>query len=301
MFAASEGHRALVAATASARSPISRPRRPSSRPATPLEHQGMFVFRISSQSGHLERLMPELWREMQGLAPTSRTSARSTTASRPEPGLRRDRAPRRAVCVIPCDLSWSDVGELDEVARLSASGANVSSDGDGDDFVFAHGDRSTAWSSFGPHRRRRADALLITARCHARVKRIDRPPRGRRAPQGHRARLRAPPWGSFEVLRDSRSSSRRSCASARGSGSTYQCAPRTSGRERWVVVAGRPEVVLDGELLRPRPGEAVFIPRGARRRIQNPGGEMVEIVEVQLAPTSARTTSCATRMSYDRS
>ena len=49
-----------------------------------------------------------------------------------------------------------------------------------------------------------------------------------------------------------------------------------------MIVEGHPEVVLDGEVLRPQPGESVYIPQGARHRICNPTETWVEIVEVQL-------------------
>jgi mannose-1-phosphate guanylyltransferase/mannose-1-phosphate guanylyltransferase/mannose-6-phosphate isomerase len=52
--------------------------------------------------------------------------------------------------------------------------------------------------------------------------------------------------------------------------------------EHWIVVSGRPEVVIDGVVHALAPGDHIAIPQGARHRIHNPGEEGVEIVEVQL-------------------
>ena len=243
---------------------------------------GMFVFRVATMAGHLERLMPELWREVALLAPDLSNLGALYDRVAPQSldyGVMEHLAEQ---VVIPCDLGWSDVGSWDEVARLSASGANVFSDGAGDNFVFAHGDR--VYGLVGVSDLivvDTADALLIARRGATQGVKgvVDRlSEAGRREATEHVYEHR--PWGSFEVLRDTPRFKAKILRVAPGQRLSYQSHAHRS--EHWVVVAGEPEVVLDGELLYPRPGEAVFIPRGARHRIQNPGGEMVEIVEVQL-------------------
>lgn len=52
--------------------------------------------------------------------------------------------------------------------------------------------------------------------------------------------------------------------------------------EHWVAVRGRPRVTCGDEVLELEEGGHVFIPKGARHRIENPTEEAVEIVEVQL-------------------
>ena len=88
------------------------------------------------------------------------------------------------------------------------------------------------------------------------------------------------PWGSFEVLRDTARFKSKILRVSPGQQLSYQSHQHRS--EHWVVIAGHPEVVLNGEVLSPQPGEAVFIPQGAKHRIRNPGAEEVEIVEVQV-------------------
>ncbi len=52
-------------------------------------------------------------------------------------------------------------------------------------------------------------------------------------------------------------------------------------QEHWVVVRGRARVTRDEETLELGPDDSVFIPLGAWHRIENPGEELMEFIEVQ--------------------
>ncbi len=52
-------------------------------------------------------------------------------------------------------------------------------------------------------------------------------------------------------------------------------------QEHWVVVRGRARVTRDEEILELGPDDSVFIPLGAWHRIENPGDELMEFIEVQ--------------------
>ncbi len=243
---------------------------------------GMFVFRVSTMAGHLERLMPELWHEMQDLAADLSNLGEIYERIAPQSldyGVMEHLAEQ---VVIPCDVGWSDVGSWDEVARLSANGANVFSDGTGENFVFAHGER--VYGLVGVSDLvvvDTADALLVARRGTTQgVKELvdQLKAAGRREAAEHVYEHR--PWGSFEVLRDTPRFKSKILRVSPGQRLSYQSHQHRS--EHWVVVAGEPEITLDGQVLRPRPGEAVYIPCGAKHRIANPGSEPVEIVEVQL-------------------
>jgi mannose-6-phosphate isomerase-like protein (cupin superfamily) len=54
--------------------------------------------------------------------------------------------------------------------------------------------------------------------------------------------------------------------------------------EQWVVVAGRPRVVVGTRARRVGLRETVLVPRGAWHRIENPGRRPVVIIEVQHGP-----------------
>ncbi len=52
--------------------------------------------------------------------------------------------------------------------------------------------------------------------------------------------------------------------------------------EHWVVIEGFPKITLNKKFFLKKPFEAVFIPKGAIHRIQNPNKKPIKIMEVQL-------------------
>lgn len=51
--------------------------------------------------------------------------------------------------------------------------------------------------------------------------------------------------------------------------------------EHWIVVRGRARATRGEEILDLAAGEAVFIPVGTAHRVENPGSEPMEFIEVQ--------------------
>ena len=54
--------------------------------------------------------------------------------------------------------------------------------------------------------------------------------------------------------------------------------------EHWVIIAGRPRIIVGERTRRLRARETVDVPRGAWHRIENPGKGQVVIIEVQHGP-----------------
>jgi mannose-6-phosphate isomerase-like protein (cupin superfamily) len=54
--------------------------------------------------------------------------------------------------------------------------------------------------------------------------------------------------------------------------------------EHWVIIAGRPRIIVGAHARRLRVRETVDVPRGAWHRIENPGKSQVVIIEVQHGP-----------------
>jgi mannose-1-phosphate guanylyltransferase/mannose-6-phosphate isomerase len=54
--------------------------------------------------------------------------------------------------------------------------------------------------------------------------------------------------------------------------------------EHWVIIAGRPRIIVGARARRLRARETVDVPRGAWHRIENPGKSRVVIIEVQHGP-----------------
>lgn len=243
---------------------------------------GMFIFRVATMAAHFARLMPALWREMGALA-EDRSNLSEVYSKLPSESLDVGIMERLAEqVVIPCNLGWSDVGSWDEMAKIAPSNAEAVEVDAAGNFVFARSGRAVGLVGVQDLVIvDTADALLVakkgaTQKVKELVDELKR--QGRREATAHVYEHR--PWGSFEVLRDTAHFKSKILRVAPGQQLSYQSHRFRS--EHWVIVAGHPEVVLDGEVLKPAPGEAVFIPQGAKHRIRNPTAEVVEIVEVQI-------------------
>jgi mannose-1-phosphate guanylyltransferase/mannose-1-phosphate guanylyltransferase/mannose-6-phosphate isomerase len=249
---------------------------------------GMFVFRVATMAEHFARWMPELWAALGELADDGSNLAEIYDRIAPQSldyGVM-EHLDRQVV--IPCAIGWSDLGSWDELAQLAAAGAAPTpppalfEQAAAGNFVYPYRDK--IYGLVGVEELLvvdTADALLIARKgTSQQVKELvaQLKAAGRSEATEHVYEHR--PWGGFEILRDTERFKSKILWVDPGQQLSYQSHRRRA--EHWVVVQGHPEVVLDGEVLRPQPGEAVYIPLGARHRIRNPGTEIVEIVEVQL-------------------
>jgi mannose-6-phosphate isomerase len=87
------------------------------------------------------------------------------------------------------------------------------------------------------------------------------------------------PWGSFTVLDESESFKVKRLEVLPGKRLSYQRHQHRA--EHWFIVQGEALITLDGENLRVLKGQAIDIPLGAAHRIENPGEELLILVEVQ--------------------
>lgn len=257
---------------------------------------GMFVFRADVMAGAFERLMPDLWKAIRTVEPDLSNLAEVYESIEPESldygimehlsGGSSDRADLVEQVTIPCDPGWSDVGSWDEVARLpprsDAAPARVAEVGGHGNFVFPHGRR--VYGLVGVDDLLvvdTEDALLIARRGHSQdVKEVV----GRLRDAGHvqatEHAFDVRPWGRYDVLRDEDDYKSKTIRVDPGQRLSYQSHRHRA--EHWVIVRGRPRVVIDDRTLDLGLGDHVFIPRGAKHRISNPGEEPVLFVEVQV-------------------
>jgi mannose-1-phosphate guanylyltransferase/mannose-1-phosphate guanylyltransferase/mannose-6-phosphate isomerase len=187
---------------------------------------------------------------------------------------------------IPCDIGWSDVGSWDEVARIDRREGRqrgaVFRVGGGESFVFPQRDK--VYGLVGVDDLLvvdTADALLVARGGRSQeVKELVAEIAAAGRPEAAEHPFEERPWGGFEVLRDTERFKSKILRVDPGQRLSYQSHRHRS--EHWVIVRGRPEVTIEGELLHPAPGEAVFVPAGAKHRIANPGDRPVELVEIQV-------------------
>lgn len=192
------------------------------------------------------------------------------------------------VSVVPVDMGWSDVGSWDALWRVAlpdADGNVVRGEGhllhcrdslvrnDGGPFVAALGLRNMVVVAT-------ADAVLIAPRDRAEeikglVDALDA--RGLDlARTSHEVRR---PWGSYRGLGRAEGWQVKRIAVKPGAKLSLQ--KHAQRAETWVVASGRAIVQVDDCERMMGVGDSVHIPVGAVHRLENPGPEPMELIEVQ--------------------
>jgi mannose-1-phosphate guanylyltransferase/mannose-6-phosphate isomerase len=192
------------------------------------------------------------------------------------------------VSVVPVDMGWSDVGSWDALWRVTApdadgnvlrgSGALVHCRdslvrNDGGPFVAALGLENMVVVAT-------ADAVLIAPRNRAEeirkvVERIEA--EGLDLTRtSHEVRR---PWGSYRSL--GRGDGWQVKRIAVRPGAKLSLQKHAQRAETWVVASGIADVTVDDRQQRLKAGESIFIPVGAVHRLENPGPEPLELIEVQ--------------------
>ena len=87
------------------------------------------------------------------------------------------------------------------------------------------------------------------------------------------------PWGKYYVLEDEENYKLKRIEVNVGHRLSYQY--HHHRQEFWTVVQGEAVVVLDGVEHVVKYGESIFIPLGAKHRIENRGTELLVFIEVQ--------------------
>ena len=190
--------------------------------------------------------------------------------------------------VVPLDAGWSDIGswsallERDrgeddgnliqgDVLALDTSGSLLISS---HRHVAALGVRDTVVVET-------PDAVLVMDKSRAQDVRqvVDRLKESNRAEAvAHRKVHR--PWGSFESLESREGFQVKRLTVKPGAKLSLQRHQRRA--EHWVVVSGVARVTRDDEVFDLKPNESTFIPVRAKHRLENPGDEMLEVIEVQV-------------------
>lgn len=246
---------------------------------------GIFVFQVSKMIELMKQHQPEIWKGLASL------KADHSNLKEIYPQLKSisidhgimEKLPSH-IC-IPCEeLGWSDVGSWDEVARLSENPkgqvTEVKSKGNfvyplnaGKQYAVVGADDLMIVDT--------ADALMICKKGDSQsVKDAQAALAQAKKPQAVVHEFEYRPWGYFEILRDTDGFKSKVIRVDPGQQLSYQSHAKRA--EHWVVIKGHPEVVLNDEVLKPKPGEHIYIPLGAKHRMRNPTKETVEFVEVQV-------------------
>lgn len=87
------------------------------------------------------------------------------------------------------------------------------------------------------------------------------------------------PWGSFRVVDEGKGFKVKRIVVNPGGRLSLQS--HTQRSEHWVVVTGRAKVTVDERVMELGCNESVYIPLGAKHRLENPFAEALEVIEVQ--------------------
>jgi mannose-1-phosphate guanylyltransferase/mannose-1-phosphate guanylyltransferase/mannose-6-phosphate isomerase len=187
-------------------------------------------------------------------------------------------------------LGWSDVGSWDEIAKLQDSAPLFEVDGRGNYLYSKAAEKGDKVVGLVDVQDLivvdTADALLITRRgASQKVKNLLETIQKSSSEKSANRAVEHPfeyrPWGRFEILRDTDAFKSKVIHVNPGQQLSYQSHAKRA--EHWVIIQGYPEVVLNDQVHRLKPGENIYIPQGAKHRIRNPDPSVVvEFVEVQV-------------------
>ena len=192
------------------------------------------------------------------------------------------------VGMAPLDCDWSDLGSWNAVAELTPADRDGNrSDGDvhtvdcQDVFVHSHSRLAVAVGLRNVAIVDTPDAVFVAARGQAQkaasvadyLKR-----NGRSEHKDHKKVLR--PWGGFEQIDQGEHHQVKKLTVKPGAALSLQYHHHRS--EHWVVVRGVARVTIDNIVFQLKANQSTYVPPGAVHRLENPGAEALEIIEVQF-------------------
>lgn len=189
--------------------------------------------------------------------------------------------------VIPLDAGWSDVGSwssLWEVNSRDEDGNVRSGDvftADSRDCLLHAESRLLAAVGLEAHVVvETADAVLVAARDKVQdVKQVVEWLNAQQRDESLLHRRVNRPWGTYECIDEGdRFKVKRIVVNP---GARLSLQKHRHRAEHWVVVTGRARITRDDEVKTLEVNESTYIPLGAVHRLENPGTEPLEIIEVQ--------------------
>ena len=256
-------------------------------------NSGMFLFRASRYLGDLARFRADILDGARAAFDAARRDgdfvrlAADAFAATPAESIDYAVMERTdAAMVLPVDIGWNDVGSwsaLWDVAERDAAG-----NAHHGDVIAVDSRNSYAWS-----RRLVAlvgvddivvvetdDAVLVARKDKVQqvkdvVTQLKREQRSQAAL--HREVHR--PWGSYDSIDTGPRFQVKRIKVKPGAQLSLQS--HTQRAEHWIVVSGTARVTRDHDVFELHANQSTYIPIGAKHRLENPGSEVLELIEVQ--------------------
>lgn len=194
----------------------------------------------------------------------------------------------RHASVVPFAAGWSDVGSfaaLLDVSEHDAQGNAFSGDVVALDcqnsFIRAESRLVAVAGIESCIVIETKDAVLVTTRNHAQsVKQLVEALDSADRPETQLGREVFRPWGSYDSLDGAPGFQVKRLTVLPGGILSLQLHRHRA--EHWIVVSGLARITCDTEVFELGVGAHTFIPRGSQHRIENPGAELLRIIEVQI-------------------
>jgi mannose-1-phosphate guanylyltransferase/mannose-6-phosphate isomerase len=256
-------------------------------------NSGMFLFRASRYLAELGRLRPDI---------LEATSAAFAAARRDGDFIRLDEeafaaCPSQSIdyavmertgaaMVLPVDIGWNDVGSwsaLWDVAERDADGNARHGDVIAVDSrnSYAYARRLVALVGVDDMIVVETDDAILVAR-KDKVQQVKDVVALLKQEQRSQAALHREvhrPWGSYDSVDNGARFQVKRIKVKPGAQLSLQS--HTQRAEHWIVVSGTARVTRDNDVFELHANQSTYIPIGAKHRLENPGGEMLELIEVQ--------------------
>jgi mannose-1-phosphate guanylyltransferase/mannose-6-phosphate isomerase len=255
---------------------------------------GFFIWKASSILEEIFKFMPELASGLTKIKEVLGTEREEEVLKEVYPALPSisidygvlEKSDRLAV--IPAEMGWEDVGSwsaLDEVLPKDEQGniftGNVVNIGCSNSIVYANNRVVAAVGLKNMVVADTEDATLVCSKENAQdVKKVVEALKKRTGEEHHLVhRTVFRPWGSFTVLEEGATFKIKRILVKPKARLSLQS--HTKRAEHWVVVAGTARVTCGESVYNIGTNQGTFVPMGVRHRLENPGDEMLQIIEVQ--------------------
>jgi len=259
-------------------------------------NSGIFLWRAGTVLEEIRTHQPELARGMDrigALLKAGEDGARADAVYRTLPSVSIDngvmeRSSRAAM--IPVDFAWSDVGNwssLEEVAPRDKAGNVVSGkvvDVESRNSILYADQRLVATIGLTDMVVvDTADATLVCPKDRSQeVKKIVEILKQKGAPEHLEHRTVFRPWGSYTVLEEGPGYKVKRVTVNPGGRLSLQLHHQRS--EHWVVISGTARVTCGERVFTLEKGQSTGVPIETKHRLENPGSEVLHLIEVQNGP-----------------
>jgi mannose-1-phosphate guanylyltransferase/mannose-6-phosphate isomerase len=256
-------------------------------------NSGMFLFRASRYLAELERFRPDILAGVRAAFGAARHDGdfvrldRDAFAATPAESIDYAVMERTdAAMVLPVDIGWNDVGSwsaLWDVAERDADGNARHGDVIAVDSrnSYAYARRLVALVGVDDIVVVETDDAVLVAR-KDKVQQVKDVVAQLKAEQRSQAALHREvhrPWGSYDSVDAGERFQVKRIKVKPGASLSLQSHTRRA--EHWIVVSGTARVTRNNDVFELHANQSTYIPIGAKHRLENPGAEVLELIEVQ--------------------